>query len=79
MEDFWPWGILVDFNSREGRFNWELVFCELYAGGKYNTNDGESYEFSLGPNGLGLCATQYSLTVYGCRDIPRWIPICPSF
>ena len=59
VEDFGR-GIPVDFNSREGRFNWELVFCELYAGGKYNTNDGESYEFSLGLNGLGLCATQYS-------------------
>ena len=59
VEDFGR-GIPVDFNSREGRFNWELVFCELYAGGKYNTNNGESYEFSLGLNGLGLCATQYS-------------------
>ncbi len=59
VEDFGR-GIPVDFNQREQRFNWELVFCELYAGGKYNTNDGESYEFSLGLNGLGLCATQYS-------------------
>ena len=53
-------GIPVDFNAKENRFNWELIFCELYAGGKYNTNDGESYEFSLGLNGLGACATQYS-------------------
>ena len=53
-------GIPVDYNSKEKRYNWELVFCELYAGGKYNTNDGGSYEFSLGLNGLGLCATQYS-------------------
>lgn len=53
-------GIPVDYNQREERFNWELVFCELYAGGKYNTNEAESYEFSLGLNGLGLCATQYS-------------------
>ncbi|HAN44244.1 MAG TPA: DNA topoisomerase [Ruminococcaceae bacterium] len=59
VEDFGR-GIPVDYNSREGRYNWELVFCELYAGGKYNTNEGESYEFSLGLNGLGLCATQYS-------------------
>ena len=42
------------------RYNWELVFCELYAGGKYKNNDGENYEFSLGLNGLGSCATQYS-------------------
>ncbi len=53
-------GIPLDFNNKENRFNWELVFCELYAGGKYNNLDGESYEFSLGLNGLGSCATQYS-------------------
>ena len=46
-------GIPVDYNPKEERYNWELVFCELYAGGKYNTNNGESYEFSLGLNGLG--------------------------
>ncbi|MBR5774328.1 MAG: DNA topoisomerase [Clostridia bacterium] len=50
-------GIPVDFNNNEQRFNWELVFCELYAGGKI---DSENYEFSLGLNGLGLCATQYA-------------------
>lgn len=59
VEDFGR-GIPVDFNQREGRYNWELVFCELYAGGKYSTNEGESYEYSLGLNGLGLCATQYA-------------------
>ncbi len=59
VEDFGR-GIPVDFNQREQRYNWELVFCELYAGGKYNTNEGESYEYSLGLNGLGLCATQYA-------------------
>ena len=53
-------GIPLDYNQNEGRYNWELVFCEMYAGGKYNTNDGENYEFSLGLNGLGSCATQYS-------------------
>lgn len=53
-------GIPVDYNQKEERFNWELVFCELYAGGKYNNNSGENYEFSLGLNGLGTCATQYS-------------------
>lgn len=53
-------GMPVDFNSKENRFNWELIFCELYAGGKYNTNESENYEFSLGLNGLGACATQYS-------------------
>ncbi len=53
-------GIPVDYNQKEKRFNWELVFCELYAGGKYSNNSGENYEFSLGLNGLGTCATQYS-------------------
>lgn len=51
-------GIPVEFNRRENEYNWKLLFCELYAGGKYNTNDGGSYEYSLGTNGLGLCATQ---------------------
>lgn len=53
-------GIPVDYNPKEGCYNWELVFCELYAGGKYQNNSGENYEFSLGLNGLGTCATQYS-------------------
>ena len=53
-------GIPVDFNNNERKFNWELIFCELYAGGKYNNQLAESYEYSLGLNGLGLCSTQYS-------------------
>ena len=53
-------GCPVEFNSAENRWNWELVFCELYAGGKYNNDEDESYEYSLGLNGLGLCSTQYS-------------------
>lgn len=53
-------GIPLDYNENEKRYNWELVFCELYAGGKYKNNSGENYEFSLGLNGLGSCATQYS-------------------
>lgn len=53
-------GMPLDYNEKEGRYNWDLIFCELYAGGKYNTNEGENYEFSLGLNGLGACATQYS-------------------
>ena len=52
-------GIPLDFNKQENRFNWELVFCELYAGGKYESGD-DNYEFSLGLNGLGACATQYA-------------------
>ncbi len=53
-------GIPVEFNQKEGRYNWELVFCEMYAGGKYRNNEGENYEYSLGLNGLGTCATQYA-------------------
>ncbi|MBQ9938757.1 MAG: DNA topoisomerase, partial [Oscillospiraceae bacterium] len=58
VEDFGR-GIPVDYNAREDRYNWELVFCELYAGGKYKKEDA-SYKYSLGLNGLGLCATQYA-------------------
>ena len=59
VEDFGR-GCPVDWNEAEGRFNWELVFCELYAGGKYKDGGGDNYEYSLGLNGLGSCATQYS-------------------
>jgi len=59
VEDFGR-GCPVDWNEAEGRYNWELVFCELYAGGKYKDGDGDNYEYSLGLNGLGSCATQYA-------------------
>ncbi len=59
VEDFGR-GIPVDLNPKTNQYNWELVFCELYAGGKYNNDSGENYEYSLGLNGLGLCATQYA-------------------
>ena len=52
-------GCPVDWNEKEQKYNWELVFCELYAGGKYG-GDGDNYEYSLGLNGLGSCATQYA-------------------
>jgi len=68
VEDFGR-GCPVDYNPVEDTYNWELVFCELYAGGKYLNNEGENYEYSLGLNGLGSCATQYAseymdVTVY---------------
>lgn len=53
-------GTPVDYNPKEERYNWELVFCEMYAGGKFNNSDSDSYEYSLGLNGLGLCSTQYA-------------------
>ncbi len=59
IEDFGR-GVPLDWNEREQRYNWDLVYCELYAGGKYNNDSGEAYEYSLGLNGLGACATQFS-------------------
>ncbi len=53
-------GIPIDYNKNEEKYNWELAFCTLYAGGKYNNNEGDNYSFALGLNGLGLCATQFS-------------------
>ena len=64
-------GIPVDYNPNEKRYNWELLFCEMYAGGKYNTDSADSYEYALGLNGLGLCSTQYAsayMDVFICRD-----------
>ena len=61
-------GIPLDFNKKEDRYNWELVYCELYAGGKMNS---ANYDFSLGLNGLGACATQYASEFFDvevCRD-----------
>ena len=63
-------GIPVDYNEREQRYNWEIAFCEMYGGGKYNNDTNETYEFSLGLNGLGLCATQYA-SVYMDAEIIR--------
>lgn len=38
-------GIPMDYNENEKEYNWKLVFCEMYAGGKYNTNsENGSYE-----------------------------------
>lgn len=53
-------GIPLDYNQNEKRYNWELVYCELYAGGKYDDHSSDNYEYSLGLNGLGSCATQYA-------------------
>ncbi len=68
VEDFGR-GCPLDWNPNEKRFNWELVFCELYAGGKYQNADGGEYEYSLGLNGLGSCATQYA-SAY--MDVTVW-------
>lgn len=68
-------GIPLDYNDTEKCYNWELVYCELYAGGKYQNNQGGMYEYSLGLNGLGACATQYSseyMDVEVIRDKTRY-------
>ncbi|MCD8391045.1 MAG: toprim domain-containing protein [Firmicutes bacterium] len=62
-------GVPLDYNEKEGRYNWELVYCELYAGGKYDNNKGGMYEYSLGLNGLGACATQYSSEYFDVRVV----------
>lgn len=70
VEDFGR-GVPLDFNPKENRYNWELIYCELYAGGKYNNQSGDTYEYSLGLNGLGSCATQYAsewMNVSSFRD-----------
>ena len=70
VEDQGPW-LSRGLNEKEGRYNWELVFCELYAGGKYDNENSDNYEYSLGLNGLGSCATQYAsryMDVTVCRD-----------
>jgi len=53
-------GAPVDFNNKEQQYNYVLLFEKLYAGGKYNTNNGGDYEYSIGLNGLGLASTQFS-------------------
>ncbi|MBR4309028.1 MAG: DNA topoisomerase [Oscillospiraceae bacterium] len=66
VEDFGR-GCPVDWNEKEQCYNWELVFCEMYAGGKYDKNAAANYEFSLGLNGLGTCATQYASEFFDAR------------
>ncbi len=51
-------GVPLDYNPIEEKYNYELIFEELYAGGKYEAEG--NYEYSLGLNGLGACATQYA-------------------
>ncbi len=53
-------GAPVDYNAKEEQYNYVLLFESLYAGGKYDTNSGGDYEYSIGLNGLGLASTQFS-------------------
>ena len=68
-------GCPVDWNEKEGRYNWELVFCELYAGGKYDNENSENYEFSLGLNGLGHSVR---LPLYGRDRVARREGVPPA-
>ena len=53
-------GVPLGWNEKEGRWNWDLIYCEMYAGGKYGNSKDSAYVFSLGTHGLGACGTQYT-------------------
>ncbi len=78
VEDFGR-GVPLDWNEKEQKYNWELVYCELYAGGKYNNADGGAYEYSLGLNGLGACATQYASEFMDVTSYQRGIKYTIGF
>ncbi len=78
VEDFGR-GVPLDWNEKEQKYNWELVYCELYAGGKYNNSDGGAYEYSLGLNGLGACATQYASEFMDVTSYQRGVKYNISF
>ena len=78
VEDFGR-GVPLDWNEKEQRYNWELVYCELYAGGKYNNVNGGAYEYSLGLNGLGACATQYASEFMEVTSLQRGVKYTISF
>ncbi|MBO4452520.1 MAG: DNA topoisomerase, partial [Clostridia bacterium] len=78
VEDFGR-GVPLDWNEKEKCYNWELVFCELYAGSKYNNTDGGVYEYSLGTNGLGACATQYASEFMEVTSYQRGTKLFISF
>ena len=78
VEDFGR-GVPLDWNEKEQKYNWELVYCELYAGGKYNNDAGGAYEYSLGLNGLGACATQYASEFMDITSYQRGIKYNISF
>ena len=78
VEDFGR-GVPMDWNENEGRYNWELVYCELYAGGKYDNSEDGYYEFALGLNGLGACATQYSAEYMSVTSYTKESKLSMSF
>lgn len=78
IEDFGR-GVPLDWNEKEQRYNWELIYCELYAGGKYNNAEGGAYEYSLGLNGLGACATQYASEFMDVTSYQRGVKYTISF
>ena len=34
-------GVPMGWNEKEGQYNWFLIYCEMYAGGKYDNNSDE--------------------------------------
>lgn len=61
-------GVPLDWNENEKRYNWDLIYCELYAGGKMDGRNG-MYKYSLGINGLGACATQYASEYFDVTSV----------
>ena len=61
-------GVPLDFNKAENTYNYELIYNELYAGGKFASEDG-LYDYSLGLNGLGACATQYASEYFDVTSV----------
>ena len=68
-------GIPVDYNKREERYNWELVFCEMYAGGKYNNNDGEQLRLRAGPERSRSVRHAVCLRIHGRGYSLRRLPL----
>lgn len=75
IEDFGR-GLPLDWNEREGHYNYHIALCELYGGGKY---DGAYSEGALGFNGLGLSSTQMAsefMEVTSYRDNYKYFLRC---
>ena len=71
-------GCPVDWNEKEERYNWELVFCELYAGGKYDNENSGQLRVLAGPQRSGLLRhpvrQPHIWTSTVCRDGKEYTP-----
>ena len=52
-------GVPMGYNTAKETFNWYLVYCKLFASGKYNASN---YGASAGLNGVGASITQFAST-----------------